>query len=269
MRFGLTLAIITGLLAVPAAAADRRLPDRASSARGFYVGAVGGGGFNTATDVTQLGTVYFIEAAGGPLAVNATGKTNSGGVWFAGGQVGYEWSSSAMVLPAFEIEGFYLATGTRSARLENRADSFRLAEQTFDNSFPTNTSVLLANLVLSFPTAYPGVTPYIGGGIGGARVAVKGATSLQVNPLEAGINHFNSGTDSSAWTFAAQAKAGVRVALGRNAYVFGEYRYLYVGAADQVFGPTVDPTHAPTSAWTVRLGDTSHHLGAFGIGFNF
>jgi opacity protein-like surface antigen len=269
MRIKFTLAIIASLAALPAVAADRGMPpgSAASPARGVYVGVIGGGGFSTATDVTQLGTAFFVEAMGGPLAVNAPGKTNSGSAWFVGGQVGYEWTSSAMVMPAFEIEGFYLSTGTRTAQQINPTD--RLASHAFDNSFPMNTSVLLANLVLSFPTAYPGVTPYIGGGFGGALVQIKGANSAQIAPPEVGINHFNSNPDSSAWTFAAQAKAGVRVALGRNAYVFGEYRYLYVGAVDQTFGSTVYPTHAPTSAWTVRFGDTSHHLGTVGLGFNF
>ncbi|WP_439544584.1 outer membrane protein, partial [Hyphomicrobium sp.] len=217
----------------------------------------GGGGSSTATDVTQLGTAFFPEAVGGPLSVNATGRTDSGGVGFVGGQVGYELSSyPSVVLPAFEIEGFYLDTGSRRATLQN--PSIRLPEHTFENTFPMNNAVVLANMVLSFPTSYPGVTPYIGGGIGGARVSIEGANSLQTNPIEAGINHFNSGTDSSAWTFAAQVKAGVRVSLGRNAFVFGEYRYLYVGSVDQTFGPTVYPTHAPTSAWTVRLDETSH-----------
>jgi len=59
------------------------------------------------------------------------------------------------------------------------------------------------------------------------------ANSLQTSPPEPGINHFNSDPDSSVWTFAAQAKAGVRVGLGPHAYVFGEYRYLYVGSNDQ------------------------------------
>ena len=68
------------------------------------------------------------------------------------------------MLPAFEIEGLYLDTGTRRATLQNAND--RLVEQTFDNSFPTNNSVFLANLVLSFPMSYQGVTPYVGGGIG-------------------------------------------------------------------------------------------------------
>lgn len=260
MRFKLTLAIIASLVAAPAAAADK-------PARGVYVGVFGGGGSSTDTDVSQLGTAFFPEASGGPLAVNATGRTGSGGVRFIGGQVGYEMSYPSLVLPAFEIEGFYLDTGTRRAALDNPTN--RLPEHTFDATYPMNSAVFLANMVLSFPTSYPGVTPYIGGGIGGALVSIDGAKSLQTNPSEGALNHFNSGPDSSAWTFAAQVKAGLRVAIGRNAYVFGEYRYLYLGAVDQTFGPTVYDTHVPTSAWTVRFDGTSHHLATAGIGFDF
>ncbi len=203
------------------------------------------------------------------LAVDATGRTSSGGVGFGGAHLGYEWSYGAHLRPALELEGFYLAGNQPRATLTN-PNNVRLAEQTFDNTLPTRTTVLLANMVVSFNASYPGITPYIGGGIGAANVSINGATSTQTNPLEAGINHFNANPDSSAWTFAAQAKAGARFALGNSgAYLFGEYRYLYVGAMNQVFGSTVDPTHAATTPWTVSLGGTSHHLAAGGIGFSF
>jgi opacity protein-like surface antigen len=270
MRFKLTLAIIASFVAAPAVADGRRLPEQgtlaATPARGVYVGAFGGWGVGTSTNVNQLGTAFFIEAQGGPLAVNATGQTDSGGVGFIGGQIGYEFSHRSFVQPAFELEGLYLRTGNRSATVNSPTD--RLDEHTFDNSFSIRNSVYLANMVLSFPTLHPGMTPYIGGGIGGARVSVSGANSLQIAPPEAGVNHFNSNTDSSVWTFAAQAKVGVRVALGAHAYVFGEYRYLYVGSNDQIFGNTVYPDHAATTAWTVRFDDASYHLGTVGIGVN-
>jgi opacity protein-like surface antigen len=262
MRFKLTLAIIASFVAPPAVAAEH------TSARGVYAGVFGGGGFSSATDVSQLGTAFFPEISGGPLPVNAQGRTDSGSGGFVGGQIGYELSSSpSLVRPAFEIEGFYLDTGTRRATLENPSN--RMPEHTFDTTYPMNNAVFLASMVLSFPTSYPGVTPYIGGGIGGALVTIDGAKSLQTNPSEGALNHFNSGPDSSAWTFAAQVKAGVRFALGRNAYVFGEYRFLYVGAVDQTFGPTVDAAHVSTSAWTVRFDGTSYHLATAGIGFDF
>ena len=196
MRFKLTLAIIASFVAAPAVADGRRLPEQgtlaATPARGVYVGAFGGWGVGTSTNVNQLGTAFFIEAQGGPLAVNATGQTDSGGVGFIGGQIGYEFSHRSFAQPAFELEGLYLRTGNRSATVNSPTD--RLDEHTFDNSFSIRNSVYLANMVLSFPTLHPGMTPYIGGGIGGARVSVSGANSLQIAPPEAGVNHFNSNT---------------------------------------------------------------------------
>lgn len=264
MRFKLTFAIIASLATAPIVAADGQSSE---PARGVYVGVFGGGGVSSDTDIAQLGTVFFTEASGGPLAVNATGQADSDSVWFIGVQVGHEWSSNSSVLPAFELEGFQLDTGTLNATLQN--PNIRTVEQTFDTSFSTETTVFLANLVVSFPASFRGVTPYVGGGFGAAQVDVDGATSLQLDPTEPGVNHFDGGPDSTAWTFAAQAKAGLRIALGRNAFVFGEYRYLYVGSADQIFGSTVEAAHAPTTEWTVRFGETSHHLGSAGIGFNF
>jgi hypothetical protein len=239
-----------------------------ASGGGAYVGVFGGGGSRSGTDVSQFGTVFFVEAAGGPSAVDASGRTNSGGVGFGGAHLGYQWSYGAYVRPALEIEGFYLAGNQPRATLVN--PTVRLEEHAFDNTFPMRTTVLLANMVVGFNTPYQGITPYIGGGIGAANVSINGATSTQTDPAEPGINHFNGRPDSSAWTFAAQAKAGARLALGNSgAYLFGEYRYLYVGAANQVFGSTVDPIHAPTSPWTASFGGTSHHLAAGGVGFGF
>ena len=142
----------------------------------------------------------------------------------------------AYLRPALEIEGFYLAGNQQRATLTN--PTTRLAEQTFDNTFPIRTTVLLANMVVGFRTQYENFTPYIGGGIGAANVSIKGATSTQIDPAEAGINHFNASPDSSAWTFAAQAKAGARFALGHSgAYLFGEYRYLYIGDVIRFLAP--------------------------------
>jgi opacity protein-like surface antigen len=257
---------LVGLVLLGLSCSTALAQDNGAGGRGVYVSAFGGGGSAVIDRMAQLGTVFLIEAQGGPLSVNATGRPANSGAWFGGAQAGYEWTYGSRLLPAIEIEGFYLAN-TRRARLEN--PHVRLEEHTFDVTLPMSTAVVLANVVLSFPTAYRSVTPYIGAGIGAARVSINGANSTQINPPEAGINHFNSGPDSSAWSFAAQAKAGVRFALGSNAYVFGEYRYLLVGSTNQLFGSTDDPTHAPTSPWTVRLGDTSHHLAAGGIGFSF
>ena len=54
-------------------------------------------------NISQLGTAFFVEAAGGPLSVNATGRSGSRSAWFVGGQAGYEWSYGSHLLPALEI----------------------------------------------------------------------------------------------------------------------------------------------------------------------
>ncbi len=269
MQFKLTLAFIASLMAVPAVAGDWHAAEleKPALARGVYVGAFGGGGWGSSIDFAQQGTAYFIEAQGGPLAVNARGSTDSGGVGFVGGQVGYEFAHNALMLPAFELEGFYLSTGKRSGTANSPTD--RLDEHTFNDSFKINNAVFLANMVVNFPTAWHGVIPYVGGGIGAARVAANSADSLQIAPPEEGVNHFNSNTDSEAWTFAAQFKAGARLPLGSNAYLFGEYRYLYIGSTTQTYGSTVYPGHAATSPWTVSLDAASYSLATGGIGINF
>jgi len=147
MRFLPALAVIASLATASTVAAEQ-----ASPARGTYVGVFGGWGSSTDTGVSQLGSVFFIEAEGGPLAVNATGQLDSDSVGFVGGHVGHEWSSNSAVLSAFELEGFSLDTGTRRAALVNPTD--RLVEQEFDSTFPTDTAVFLANLVVSYPTSY-------------------------------------------------------------------------------------------------------------------
>lgn len=262
MQFRIVLVIVASFLAAPAVADE----GGAAGARGAYVSLFGGGGVHSSGDVTQLGTVFYVEAQGGPMAVNATGKTDSSNVAFIGVQLGHEWARGNL-LAALELEGLYLPGRSQHARLENPTD--RLAEQTFDDSFKMNNAVILANLVLSFPTSNARVTPYIGGGIGLARVDVTSAESTQVNPAEPGINHFNSGSSSTAWTFAAQAKAGIRYALDDNLYLFGEYRYLLIDATDQTLGSTVYPAHAPTTPWTVRFDGVSYHLATAGIGMSF
>ena len=88
------------------------------------------------------------------MAVNATGRTDSGGVGLIGGHIGYELSYGSFVQPAFEIEGFYLRTGNRGGTLDSPTD--RLDEHTFDNTFSIRNSVYLASMVLSFSDAASG-----------------------------------------------------------------------------------------------------------------
>lgn len=239
--------------------------------RGVYGSVFGGGGSSNVNSIDQMGTVYFIEAQGGPMSVNAVGSSGNDGVGMVGLQLGHEWASSAPegtwgLLPAIELEGMYL-TGTQTAQLNN--DTVRLEEQLFDDSLPMDNIALLANAIVSFQTPLVNLYPYLGGGLGMTNVKTDGATSYQLDPAEPGLNHFNGNPNSSALGLSAQFKAGFRVNLTERMYLFTEYRYLYVQSTTHTFGSTQDPAHAPTSPWTVQLKDMNYHMGVGGIGFDF
>jgi len=236
---------------------------------GAYLGAFGGWGRHGDSGLHQLGTAFFTEAQGGPESVNANGRVKTSSTGFVGVQAGYELphDDDARLLPAVEVEALYLTREKQEARLLN--PTLRLSERLFNDTIPTSTAVVLANAVVGFKTPYQSITPYIGGGIGAAYIRADGASSSQLDPAEPGINHFNSKPGSSSFTAAAQLKAGARVALSDRTYLFGEYRYLYVGAHEQTFGAASYASHVPTSPWTVSYDGTSYNLLTAGIGVRF
>jgi len=181
----------------------------------MYVGVFGGGIYSNSTQVSQMGTALFLEAEGGPLAVEARGHAKGSGSGFGGVQIGYERSKCSynictgwMIAPAAELEAYWYSH-TKKGHLNNSTDTDRLPEHDFLDSFPINAGVYLANAVFSVNNCWQ-LSPYIGVGVGATRICIHNATSIQVAPPEAGINHFNSEQNDASWAFAAQAKAGLR-----------------------------------------------------------
>lgn len=238
----------------------------------LYIGVFGGEAFSDSTKFTQMGTAFFTEAEGGPLAVLAKGhaKKKTAGLW--GVQAGYEWLQSANVCsnwnitPAAELEAYFF-NNKRKGHFINNTD--RLPEHDFLNSFNVHSSVILANAVLTLNSpCLCNFKPYVGGGIGAARVSLKNAKSLQLSPPEAGIDHFNSKRHDSNWTFAAQAKVGLRYEICDSFHIFGEYRYLYIDSSKYVLGSTVYPTHAPTSPWNVKADQMQYNAWVIGLQYD-
>lgn len=239
----------------------------------IYVGAFGGGIYSNSTKVSQMGTAFFTEAEGGPLAVYAHGHTKKTSSGFGGAHIGYEWSqcplhigcSSWSVAPAVELEAYWY-NHNKKGHLINSTD--RLPEHDFLDSFHLDMGVYLANVLFSLNNPCLGkFSPYIGGGIGATRISIKHAKSEQTSPEEAGINHFNSKRSDSSWAFAAQAKVGLRYNICRSFHIFGEYRYLFVDSSDYIFGSTVYPSHAATSPWNVKVKNI--HYNAFAVGVQY
>jgi opacity protein-like surface antigen len=218
----------------------------------------------------QMGTAFFTEAVGGPLAVYAKGHTKATSSGFGGVQLGYEWSkndsSEWAIAPAIELEGYWFQY-TKKGHLINNTD--RLPEHDFLDSFHMNSGVYLANAVFSLNSCCLGAfSPYVGAGVGATRISIKNATSLQTSPEEAGINHFNSRRNDSAWAFAAQIKAGLRYNSCESFHIFGEYRYLFIDSSNYILGSTVYPTHAPTSPWNVKVQNIQYNAFVFGLQYD-
>lgn len=239
----------------------------------FYIGAFGGGIYSNSNEMSQMGTAFFTEAEGGPLAVFAEGRANKTSSGFGGVQLGYEWSHSPCfgcsdwnVTPASEIEAYFFSN-KKKGDLINPTD--RLPEHDFLDSFHMSMSTVLVNAVFSLNNScFCRFSPYVGGGIGATHISLTHADSLQVDPLEAGINHFNSDRSDTTWAFAAQAKAGLKYKICESFYVFGEYRYLFVDTSNYILGSTVYPTHAPTSPWNVKVKGTNYNAFAVGIQYD-
>ncbi|MBA3722512.1 MAG: outer membrane beta-barrel protein [Parachlamydiaceae bacterium] len=241
----------------------------------FYVGAFGGGLRTDSTKMYQMGTAFFREAdQGGPLAVFARGKTKKTSSGLGGIQLGYEWANCSIccsdwsVASALELEAFWYSHKIKG-HLINATDPLRLPEHDFAVSFHTDSNVYLANVVFSFNSCcFSSLSPYFGLGVGASRISASGAKSIQVDPIEEGVNHFNSKRSDTTWAFAAQAKVGLRYNFCNSFHIFGEYRYLYVDYSNFIFGSTVYSFHAPTSQWDVKVKKTTNNALVFGIQYD-
>lgn len=247
-----------------------------NSSNRFYIGGFGGGLYTDSTRLTQMGTALFPENEGGPLAVEARGRTKSTSTGFGGVQLGYEWlqcplqigCSNWSIAPGAEIEAYWFSHKKRG-HLISSVDTDRLPEHDFVDTFRMNSGVYLANIVLSLNNScFKAVSPYVGLGVGATRISLKNARSTQVAPVELGVNHFNSDRNDTSWAFAAQVKAGLRYNICKSFHIFGEYRYLFVDFSNYVFGSTVYPTHAHTTTWNVKMKEIHSNAFVFGVQYD-
>ncbi|MBL7481082.1 outer membrane protein [Legionella bononiensis] len=233
---------------------------------GIYLGLFGGGGYSANEGITQQGVALYPDRIGGPFDVQANGAdSNPAGI--VGGHIGYEWAErsfgSGSLIPAAEFEGLYL-------RNDQSADLFhpnnRVIGHTFEVTFPMDMGMFLTNAVLSYKSSrLGGFQPYIAGGVGAVRIFISDAVSTQVIPPEPGINHFNSDPNAADWTFAAQAKIGLKYIISEHWRVFGEYRLIHIANSDYLFGSTQYPNHAPTTPWNVHFSNMDYNTGQLGI----
>lgn len=238
-----------------------------------YVGIFGGGGSSSNFNASQFGTAYFAEINGGPLAVNAFGHVNRHSAAFFGAQLGYQVqeifaNSSAewRLGSAAELEGYTTNKSSFSGNLNN--NTVRLQEHDFLVSYPMRRTVFLANAILNFNSSRFLIHPYIGFGIGNAVIRISGAKAMQINPTEAGVNHYNSDTSDTTSTFAGQIKLGLGYDINKYFSIFAEYRWLYLASTQFTFGSTVYADHVETSSWQVKMNAQKYNLGTIGLRFS-
>lgn len=246
--------------------------------RGVYLGLFGGGGTLSSNSIEQTGVAYGKDEASN-INVAAQGTSGNTGASIGGAHVGYEfdgWNlggkeSGWALNPSAEIEGYYLGSNP-SAHALNPLASF---EHRFSIQMPIEAGVFLVNSIFSFKTPYShNITPYFGGGIGGATLSVSGANSEQITPAETGLNHYNSNPNASSSAFAASAKAGLRAEVYSHFSLFAEYRYLFINSSSYSFGSTNGasqgfPDHRVTSPWNVNLGSQNYNLAVAGFEYSF
>ncbi len=240
-----------------------------SNPTGFYFGGFGGWVYPSDVSVTQMGTAFFSESIGGPLSVTATGTAPGKTKGFGGLHIGYEWMKKIVpgfrLAPAIEIEGSYFANTLKHADVINPTD--RIDAHEFLDSFPARIGGLLANGILEFNNDY--ISPYFGFGVGVGFVSIHSANSLQIDPLELDINHFNTDRNDFNSLFLTAAKAGLRYRFFKHFRLSGEYRLYYLTSSTYTFGATNYITHVSTSPWTVKLGGMFYNAFTLGLDFIF
>jgi opacity protein-like surface antigen len=108
------------------------------------------------------------------------------------------------------------------------------------------TTTALLNIYADLGTWYR-LTPYIGAGIGAARVDISDFTSAVSPPFTGAASH-------AQWNLAWAANAGAALALSRNLQVDIGYRYLSFGNAETADGLGDHLTFKNLGAHEVRVG---------------
>lgn len=232
-----------------------------------YLGIFGGFAGLTSTDIRQYATAFFIEAEGGPLAVNGFGRSSSDTTGVIGGHIGYAWNNITHLplSPAMELEGYYIGRVIMAGHSYNDTD--RLPEHDFAVTYPLKTGVFLVNAILNANESFGVFRPYIGVGIGSAVSSVTNARAIQISPPEIGVNHYSGDVNDRAFAFAAQPKVGFHLDFNRLS-VFAEYRYLYISQTDYTFGSTVFPGHVATTPWLVKIKPQHYNMATIGVDFD-
>lgn len=236
---------------------------------GPYFGLFGGYGSARSTELVQQGAVLLNPVQ--HLPIRAAGPTSRSNLGMGGLQLGYEWARLGSrehdwgIKPALELEAIYLGKHSPVGDMPVRPAALGTQYVTL----PMTAGVILANAVFTLETPYSSkVFPYVGVGVGAARLSIKNADSF--NPSEPGINHFNSDPNASSTELALQLKVGLKATVSEQIQMFAEYRHLSINSSSYTFGATDYPgLHLPTRPWDVSLGRQKYNFFVVGLQYRF
>ncbi|MEE2690678.1 MAG: outer membrane beta-barrel protein [Pseudomonadota bacterium] len=203
----ITRAVIASAVIAIGAAGTARAADGDS---GFYVAA--------AATVSFLGDAdQTIANAPMPgLTLTAVNHNNTG--WGGHGAVGYRLNR------ALRIEA-------EVGRTENDADSFDITSPftaTLEQDGETDILRFMANAYVDFGKAGTRLRPYVGGGVGAAKIDTYRFAGTAFAP-----NNKTVHIDDSAAGFAWQAMAGASFRLSPRLSLTAQYRWFDAGTVDQ------------------------------------
>ncbi|MDB5985693.1 MAG: hypothetical protein JWR16_746 [Nevskia sp.] len=176
------------------------VPLAAIAGEGAYVGLEGGANFGRSQSFKIYGYNGLFNVPDGSYVASTKLKTG----WLAGAVAGYSFESG--LRPEFELD---------YRRNDFKSGSLRNGSQASDVGGFENADTAMANIWFDFFKS-GWVHPYIGGGLGAARVAIR-------HPA------FDQTTNLRSWfdtVFAYQGGAGIGFDLGEHVTLSIDYRYL-------------------------------------------
>jgi len=124
---------------------------------------------------------------------------------------------------------------------------------------------VLANAYVDLGTWWC-VTPFIGAGVGGARVSIANFTDTGINNLPFTTTSFATAPASSKWNFAWAAHAGLAYAVNPNLVL--ELAYSYVDLGQGQTGILSDYV-GNTTGNVFKFRDITSHDLKLGVRWNF
>jgi opacity protein-like surface antigen len=203
------------------------------------------------------------SAAYNNVAVSQTKNFDSAGIY--GGGIGYQFSNWFRADVTGQYRGRSSFTGLDVATGTGPFVGFRGT----DNYTATKSEVLfLANAYIDLGTWWC-ITPFVGAGVGTARVSVANFTDTG-DFINGGLqaHSFNYAGEASKWNFAWSAHAGLAYKVTQNLTLELAYSYVDMGSgitgATYSFDQVTNTTHAPFSFRNITSNDVK-----LGLRWNF